>query len=81
MYGVLKGSMTTLSHNGQWVILRPVLQSDGNWVCDYTILEFGPTRSSSSMQRHQEAFSTREEAEAAAFEAAQAEIDAHGPLT
>jgi hypothetical protein len=33
------------------------------------------------MQRHQEAFSTREEAEAAAFEAAQAEIDAHGPLT
>jgi hypothetical protein len=33
------------------------------------------------MQRHQEAFSTREEAEAAAFEAAQAEIDARGPLT
>jgi len=33
------------------------------------------------MQRHRETFSTRKEAEAAAFEAAQAEIDARGPLT
>ena len=54
--------------------------TDGTWVCDYTILEIGPTRSSSRKQRHQETFSTREAAEAGAFEAAQAAIDACGPV-
>lgn len=73
--------MAALSHNGRWVTLRSVLQPDGTWVCDYTILEMRPTRWSSSMQRYQEAFSTREAAEAAALGAAQAEIDARGPLT
>lgn len=73
--------MSELSHNGRWVTLRSGRQPDGTWVCDYTILEIGPTRSSSRKQRYPEAFSNREAAEAAAFEAAQAEIDARGPLT
>ena len=73
--------MTELRHNGRWVTLRSGRQPDGTWVCDYTILESSPTRSNSLTQRHQKTFSTREAAEAAAFEAAQAEIDARGPLT
>jgi hypothetical protein len=73
--------MAALSHNGRWVTLRSGRQPDGTWACDYTILEIGPTRSSNRKQRYQEVFSTREAAEAAAFEAAQAEIDARGPLT
>ena len=62
--------MTALSHNGRWHLGFRLYH-----------LEIGPTRSNSITQRHQETFSTREAGEAAAFEAAQAEIDAHGPLT
>jgi hypothetical protein len=72
--------MTALSHNGRWVTLRSGRQPDGTWVCGYTILESGPTRSSSRKQRHQETFSTREAVEAGAFEAAPSAIDACGPL-
>ena len=73
--------MPELSHNGRSITLRSRLQKDGTWVCGYRILEIGPTRSSSVNKNHKGSFPTRDEAEVAALEAAQAEIDLRGPLS
>lgn len=73
--------MPESGHNGRSIALRSGLQKDGTWVCDYTILEIGSTRSSRVTRSHPVSFSTRDEAEAAAVEAAQAEIDSRGPLS
>jgi hypothetical protein len=72
---------TEASHHGRWSQVRPSQRPDGAWECAYTILEIGPTRSSSIKRHHGGSFATREEAEASALDAAQAEIDARGPLT
>jgi len=67
--------MTESKCNGQSVKLRSGQREDGTWVCKYTIIEPSPTRSSSVTGYAKGSFSTREEAEAAALEAAQGEID------
>ncbi len=73
--------MPESGHNGRSITLRSGLQKDGTWVCDYTILEIGSTRSSRVTRSRHVSFSTRGAAEAAAIEAAQAEIDSRGALS
>jgi hypothetical protein len=50
-------------------------------VCGYSILEIGPTRSTSVNKHHNGSFSTRDQAEVAALEALQAEIDLYGAIS
>jgi hypothetical protein len=70
--------MTESRHNGQSIKLRSGQREDGTWVCEYTIIEHSPTRSPSITAYAKGSFSTRAEAEAAALEAAQGEIDSCG---
>jgi hypothetical protein len=72
--------MTESSYEGRSVKLRSGQQGNGRWICEYTIIEFGPTGLTHTTGYPQGNFSTRDEAEAAALEAAQAEIDASGPV-
>lgn len=76
-----EATITESSHHGRWIQLNPNQRPDGVWECVYTILEIGPTRSSSVKRKTEGIFSTREKAEAAAMDAAQAEIDSRGPLS
>ena len=73
--------MTESSHNGRSIQLRSGQRQDGTWVCEYTIIEASPTRSNSVKRAHKGNFSTREEAEAAVLDEAQAEINSQGPFT
>lgn len=73
-------SMTESIHHGRWIQLRSGRRPDGAWECTYTILEIGPTRSSSVKRNSTGSFSTREEAEASAMDVAQAEINSRGPI-
>jgi hypothetical protein len=72
--------MTESSYEGRSVKLRSGQDKNGRWVCEYTIIEFGPTGLTHTTGSPTGDFSTRDEAEAAAFEAAQAEIDEAGPV-
>lgn len=74
------GTMTELNYHGRLIQLKPVQRYDGVWECTYTILEIGPTRSSSVKRQNTGIFLTRGEAEVAALGAAQAEIDSRGPV-
>jgi hypothetical protein len=73
--------MTESSHSGRSIQLRSGQQQDGTWVCRYTIIEVGPTQSNSVTGARKGSFSTREEAESAALDEAQAEINSQEPLT
>ena len=72
--------MTDAGHEGRSIKLRSGQQADGTWVCEYTIIESGPTGLTHTTGYPKGSFSTREEAEAVAWEAAQAEIDSRGPI-
>lgn len=73
--------ITQADYNGRSIQLKSVQRHDGTWECEYKILEIGPTRSRSVRSSHNGSFSTHEEAEAAALDEAQAEINSGGPLT
>lgn len=68
------------SHYGRWVHIQSDERPEGTWECNYTIFEMGLTRSSSMKRKHAGSFWTREEAESAAMDAAEAELRARGPL-
>ena len=68
------------NHDGRWIHLQANQRYDSIWECDYIILESGPTQFSSIKRNITGNFLTREEAEAAAMDAAQIEIDSRGPL-
>ncbi len=72
--------MTDAKHEGRSIKLRSGQQADGTWVCEYTIIEPGRAPSTTTTGSPNISFSTREEAEAAAWEAAQAEINSRGPI-
>jgi hypothetical protein len=72
--------MTNAGHEGRSIKLRSGQKADGTWVCEYTIIEPGHDPVTNTTGAPQGSFSTREEAEAAAWEAAQAEIDSRGPI-
>jgi hypothetical protein len=72
--------MTEPDCGGRSVKLRSGQQGDGTWICEYTIIESGPPGLTHTTGYPKGSFSTREEAEAAALEAAQSEIDAAGPV-
>lgn len=72
---------TELGHNGRTIQLRSVQRHDGTWACDYSILEIGITQSTRITRNDTGSFATREEAEAAAVDAAHAEIDSRGPIS
>lgn len=62
--------MTESSRYGQSITLKCRQQDDGTWVFGYSILEIGPTRSTSVNKHHNGSFfSTRDQAEVAALEA------------
>lgn len=69
------------SHYGRWIHLMSDQRPDSTWECNYTIYEMGPTRASSVKRRNAGSFWTREEAETAAMDAAEAELKSRGPLT
>lgn len=71
--------MTESVYGGRSVKLRSVQQADGTWICEYIIIDSGPTGVTRTKGHPTGSFSTRDEAEAVALEAAQAEIDAEGP--
>lgn len=68
-------------HDGRWIELQPQQLYDYTWECVYIIFEIGPTHSTSIKRNMSHSFTTREEAEAAAMDAAQVEIDSRGPLS
>jgi len=72
-------TVTESCYNGRAIKLRSGQQEDGTWICEYTILQLGLTRISRATGRAIGSFSTRDEAEAAALEVAQGEIDSHVP--
>ncbi len=72
--------MTNAGQEGRSIKLRSGQQADGTWVCEYTIIEPGSEPVMNTTGTSRGGFSTREEAEAAAWEAAQAEIDSRGPI-
>ena len=72
--------MADAGHEGRSIKLRSGQQADGRWVCEYTIIELGPTPATNTTGSPEGSFSTREEAEGAAWEAAQAEINSRGPI-
>jgi hypothetical protein len=72
--------MTESGYEGRSVTLRSGQQEDGTWACEYTIIESGSTGLAHSTGYPKASFSTRDEAEAAALQAAQAEIDASGSV-
>ena len=72
--------ITQAEHKGRSIQLRSVQRHDGTWKCEYKILEIGPTRSQSVKGSDRGGFSTHEEAEAAALDAAQVEIDSCRPI-
>ena len=73
--------MTESRYSGQSIKLRSGQREDGTWVCEYTIIEHSPTQSPSVTGYAKGSFSTRDEAEAAALEAAQGEIDSCGSVS
>jgi hypothetical protein len=72
--------MTDAGNEGRSIKLRSCQQADGTWVCEYTIIELGPTPATITIGSREGSFSTREEAEGAAWETAQAEINSRGPI-
>jgi hypothetical protein len=70
--------MTESAYEGRSIKLRSGQQEDGTWGCEYTIIESGSTGLTHITGYPKGSFSTRDEAEAAALETAQAEIDAGG---
>ncbi|UVT17627.1 MAG: hypothetical protein H8K04_08885 [Nitrospira sp.] len=78
-YQPRESTVTDSSYNGRAIKLRSGQQEDGTWICEYTILQLGLTKISRATGRAIGSFSTRDEAEAAALEVAQGEIDSHVP--
>jgi hypothetical protein len=72
--------MTESGYEGRLIKLRSGRQKDGTWVCEYTIIDSNSTGLTHITGYPKGSFFTRDEAEAAALEAAQAEIDAGGPV-
>jgi hypothetical protein len=72
--------MTESDYGGRSVKLRSGQQEDGTWICEYTIIQSGSTGLTHTTGYPYGSFATRDEAEAAALEAAQAEIDAEGSV-
>ena len=72
-------TVTESNYNGRMIKLRSGQEADGTWSCQYTIIGFGPTRTASVTGYPKGNFSTRDEAEAAALEIAQGEIDSDIP--
>ena len=72
--------MTESWYEGRSIKLRSSLQADGTWFCEYTIVEFRPTRSFSESGYPAGSFTTRDKAEAAALEVAQGVIDVRDPV-
>lgn len=66
--------MTESSYEGRSIKLQSGLQADGTWFCEYTIVEFRPTRSFSESGYPIGSFTTRDKAEAAALEVAEGVI-------
>ena len=67
-------------YEGRWIKVKTDPQTDGKWVCEYTIVEFRPTGLFSESGYPAGSFTVREEAEAAALAAAQAIVDARDPV-
>jgi hypothetical protein len=67
--------MMESSYEGRPIKLQSGLLDDGTWICEYTIVEFRPTHSFTESGYPEGTFTTRDKAEAAALEAAQAVID------
>lgn len=72
--------MTESGYEGRSIKLRSGQQKDGTWVCEYTIIDSGSIGLTHITGYPKGSFSTRDDAEAAALEAAQAEIDAGGSV-
>jgi hypothetical protein len=72
--------MTQCSYEGRSIKLRSSLQADGTWFCEYTILEFRPTRSFIESGYPAGSFMTRGTAEAAALNVARSVIDIRDPV-
>ena len=72
--------MTPSREEGPSVTIRSKQLEDGTWVCEYTIIEFGPTGLTYITGHPQGIFFTQDEAETAALESALAEIDAGGTV-
>lgn len=67
-------------YNGRSITLWSARQDDGTWVCEYTVIEFGPLYAFSESGYPVGSFTTHDEAEAAALEVAQAVIDSGDPI-
>ena len=63
-------------YKGRWIKVKTDPQTDGRWVCEYTIVEFRPTGLFSESGYSGGIFTVRDEAEAAALAVAQGIIDA-----
>ena len=63
-------------YEGRWIKVKTDPQTDGRWVCEYTIVEFRPTGLFSESGYPAGSFTVRDEAETAALAAAQGIIDA-----
>lgn len=72
--------MTESSYGGRSIKLQSGLQADGTWFCEYTIVEFRPTRSFSESGYSAGTFMARDAAEAAALGVAQGVIDVRDPI-
>ncbi len=73
-------TVTEACHTGRWITLRVNKQVDGTWTCKYIIHELGPTGTSTTTGHVALNYKTRDEAKAAALEAAHKEIDSRGPI-
>jgi hypothetical protein len=73
--------MTESNYGGRSVKLRSGQQEDGAWVCEYTIIQPGSKGLPHTTGYPYGSFATRDEAEAAALEAAQADIDGEGSVS
>ncbi|UVT21151.1 MAG: hypothetical protein H8K03_04325 [Nitrospira sp.] len=68
-------------YHGRSIKLWSAQADDGTWVCEYTIVEFWPTRSFSESGYPVGDYRTRDEAEAAALEVARSVIDSRDPVS
>lgn len=66
-------------YKSRQIVLAPDQQQDGSWVCQFVILESGPTRLESGKGESEGTFPSREAAELAALEKAKTIIDLRSP--
>ncbi|UVT14619.1 MAG: hypothetical protein H8K04_12260 [Nitrospira sp.] len=71
---------TESGYNGRSIKLWSAQADDGTWVCEYTIVEFWPTRAFSESGYPVGDYRTRDEAEAAALEIARGVINSRDPV-